>query len=187
MQLARTRQFTIEDFDALPEVRPALEFFGGRVIQKMSPGLPHCMITRDLTIKIQLFAASAGLGEVFPELRCRFGGSSHVFDLAFFVPGRLPNPSSMGEREVITIPPDWAIEILSPGQAVGELSRKLRSGIRRGVRLGWLINKSRRQVHVFRPNGKPQIFNTGDVLDGDVILPGFHLPIADLFQRFEVQ
>ena len=121
------------------------------------------------------------LGRVYPELRCTFGGSSHVFDLSYFVRDRQPDPTNPAHRDEIKLPPDLAIEILSTGQTVGELSRKLRSAIRRGVRLGWLIEDRRREVHVFQPTGRPKVLRVGATLEADDILPGFALPIAELF------
>ncbi len=181
MATVKPHVFSIEDFRALPEVRPSLEFFGGRVIQKMSPKLPHGIIQLELGSVLLIHAKQTRLGRAYSELRCTFGGSSHVFDLAFFVRDRLPDPTSPLDRDEIATPPDLAIEILSPGQTVGELSRKLRSAIRRGVRLGWLIDEGRRKVHIFHPTRTPQILGAGDLLSGEDILPGFTLPVDELF------
>ncbi len=181
MNAVKPKVFSIEDFRALPEVKPSLEFFGGRVIQKMSPKLPHSIIQIELGFALLAYAKPIRLGRAYTELRCTFGGSSHVFDLSFFVRDRLPNPTSPVDRVEVATPPDLAIEILSPGQTVGELSRKLRSAIRRGVRLGWLIDEARRNVHVFHPTRKPQVLRGGDVLSGEDVLPGFALPVAELF------
>jgi len=181
MATVKPNIFTIKDFRALPEVRPSLEFFGGRVIQKMSPTWPHGIIQIELGAYLIAFARPGRLGRAVTELRCTFGGSSYVFDLCFFVRNRLPDPTSPVDREEVSTPPDLAVEILSPGQTVGELSRKLRSAIRRGVRLGWLIDEARRNVHVFHPAKKPQVLRAGDVLSGGEVLPGFALAIDELF------
>jgi len=181
MDAVKAKVFSIEDFRALPEVRPSLEFFGGRVIQKMSPKLPHSIIQTRLSSRLLVYAEPIGLGLPYVELRCTFSGNSHVFDLSFFVQNRLPDPTSPIDCDDIRTPPDLAVEILSPGQTVGELSRKLRSAIRRGVRLGWLIDEARRNVHVFHPAKKPQVLRAGDVLSGGEVLPGFALAIDELF------
>ena len=158
-----------------------MEFFGGRVIQKMSPRLPHGIIQLELGSVLLIHARASKLGRAYSELRCTFGGSSHVFDLCFFVRDRLPDPTNLVDRDKICAPPDLAIEILSPGQTVGELARKLRSAVRRGVRLGWLIDEKRRGVHVFHPTRPPLILRPGDILTGAEVLPGFALPVAELF------
>ena len=181
MAMVKPQTFSLEDFRALPEVRPSLEYFCGRVMQKMSPKLPHSIMQIELGSALLVFAKPAKLGRAYTELRCTFGGSSHVFDLSFFVTARLPDPTNPLDRVEVSTPPDLAIEILSPGQTVGELSRKLRSAIRRGVRLGWLIDEGHRAVHVFQPTKPGKVFRAGDVLDGDEVVPGFRLPIDELF------
>ncbi len=181
MATVKPNIFTIKDFRALPEVRPSLEFFGGRVIQKMSPTWPHGIIQIELGAYLIAFARPGRLGRAVTELRCTFGGSSYVFDVVFYIQSRLPDATDQEKVGGIPSPPDLAVEILSPGQTVGELSRKLRSAIRRGVRLGWLIDEARRNVHVFRSASKPQVLRAGDVLSGEDVLPGFTLTIDELF------
>ncbi len=181
MPKVETKNFSIEDFLTLPEVEPPLEFFEGRILQKMSPRLSHGIIQGELIFALLSHIKATRSGRVIPELRCTFGGSSHVFDLCFFRTGRLPASTNPQDREKILIPPDIAIEILSPGQTVGELARKLRSAIRRGVRLGWLIDDRHRTIHVFHPTRPAQILRAGEILSGEDILSGFSLPVDALF------
>ena len=181
MASAKSQQFTLEDFLKFPEVRPCLEFFGGRILQKMSPRLIHSILQGELNYFLRTYVQPSRLGQVYLELRCNFGGSSHVFDLSYFRVDRQPNPGNPQDRDQILIPPDLAIEILSPGQSVGELVRKLRSAIRRGVRLGWLIDDRNRSIHVLHPTRPVQILRMGDTLTGDEVMPGFTLPVAEIF------
>ncbi len=177
MKAAVKPAFSVEKFLALPEVKPPLEFFGGRTIQKMSPRMPHALIQGEFLVRMHGYSRPLKLGRVFPELRCTFGGNSYVFDLSFFVQSRMPAPMS----DEVTIPPDLAIEILSPGQTVGELSRKLRSAIRRGTKLGWFIHPYQRYVVEFRSDAKPKKIQEGETLILDEVLPGFRLAIAEIF------
>jgi Uma2 family endonuclease len=170
----------LKQFLRLPEARPALDYYGGRAIQKMSPKLRHSVISRELTLKLVEHSRPEKLGDVFPELRCTFRGGSYVFDLSFFVQEHLPKPDS-DERADVTIAPDLVIEILSPGQTVGELKKKMGSAIRGGVRLGWLFNPPREQVLILQEKQKPEILKRGDILTGKDVLPGFALPIDEIF------
>ena len=54
------------------------------------------------------------IGRVSTEQRCTFDGSSHVFDLSFFVVTRLPDPTSPLDRVEISTPPDLAIDPTTP-------------------------------------------------------------------------
>ena len=181
MDRVLSRRISIVDFRGLPEFEPPLEFYRGRIVQKSDFGLRRSVLLTDLMSTLATEARSARSGRAFPSLRCTFGGNSHVFDLCWFVRERLPDLATLDERADIMIPPDLAIEIVTPGQTVAELTRKLRSAIRRGVRLGWLIDAKRCRVHILSPTDPPVILASGDILIGDPILPGFVLPIDDLF------
>ena len=181
MSITRKKLTAIEQFHSLPEVKPALEYHGGRIIQKMSPKLPHSVIQGELFTSLNQFSRPKRLGRSFTELRCEIGGNSFVFDIAFFRQDRIPDEDETDDRADVTNAPDLVVEILSPGQTVGELKKKLRSAIRRGVKVGWLINKSRKQIFVLKSSQKPKLLGLGDVLSGEDVLPGYLIPLAEIF------
>jgi Uma2 family endonuclease len=172
---------SIKEFLRLPEIKPALEFVEGRVIQKVSPSLPHSIIQTMLWQRIFEHTRQSRSARPFTELRCTFGGESMVFDVAVFARGRIPRGRHGEYAETLLLAPDLAVEILSPGQTVKKLSAKLARAVRNGVRLAWLIQPRRNRVFVFRPDQPPLELGPGDVLDGYDVLPGFTLPIDELF------
>jgi Uma2 family endonuclease len=169
---------TLEQFLLLPEFKPALEFIGGRIIQKMSPKFPHSVIQGELYSSLNTFARPRKLGRAFIELRAVFGGAAQTPDVSFYSSDRSPKPIL---DEDVLLPPDIAVEILSPGQTVGELRLKLRHSLKHGSKLGWLIHPARKQIHVIRPGKKSQLLKIGDVLSGEDFLPGFSIPLEEIF------
>jgi Uma2 family endonuclease len=184
MKVALDRLTTLKSLLSLQEFKPAIDFYGGRAIQKMSPRLRHSIIQGEMFLKLSEHSRPSKLGRVFPELRCTLGDCSFVFDLSFFQEHRAPRPLP-DERADVIIAPDIAIEILSPGQPIGELKQKFKLAIKRGVRLGWLVAPRRKEVHVFRASGRPKILKMGEALSGDEILPKFVLPIEEIFGWLE--
>jgi len=172
---------TLDDFLRLPEIKPALEFIDGRIVQKMSPNAHHSRIGSKLPAKIDEFAEEARLGVSFVELRCSFGGESYVPDLSYFIWDRLPLDADGRLVERVTEPADWSIEILSPGQTVKQLTARLKRLVAKGVRLGWLIQPRKSRVLVILPGGVVRTFEMGDILDADPVLPGFRLAVSELF------
>ena len=172
---------TLEQFLRLPEFKPALEFIGGRVIQKMSPMLPHSVIQGELLVSLNSFARPRKLGRAYPELRAVFGGEAQVPDISFYVTERLPKLVRGEEPSRISMPPDIAVEIASPGQTMAELRLKLRHSLIHGSKLGWLIRPIREEVWVLRPRRKAECLKSGDVLSGEDVLPGFALPLDEIF------
>jgi Uma2 family endonuclease len=172
---------TLKHFLQFPEVKPALEFFGGRVVQKMSPNRPHSSIQVCLGSHLLQFTRLAQSGKIYSELRCTFGGESHVPDLCFIAKGRIPRDSKGELVSKIRIAPDLAIEIVSPGQTIGELTAKLRFAIKNGLRLGWLIDPRKKQVTILKPKLRAKVLRLGDVLSGEEVLPGYSLSLDELF------
>jgi Uma2 family endonuclease len=172
---------TLPQFLRLPEIKPALEFINGRVVQKVSPTFPHSWLGYQIAYRINAHSGPRKLGHAAPEVRFIFGGESLVPDVCFIARGRLPRDRQGRYAERLALAPDLAVEILSPGQTVKKLSAKLARAVRNGVRLAWLIQPRRNRVFVFRPDQPPLELGPGDVLDGYDVLPGFTLPIDELF------
>lgn len=102
-----------------------------------------------------------------------------VPDAAFISWSRLP------DREVpdtyIPVPPDLAVEVISPTDRPGEISRKQDMYRRAGVPLVWWVDSRKRTVVVQRSGHAIEEFGEGDELDGGEVLPGFRLAVAEIF------
>jgi Uma2 family endonuclease len=53
--------------------------------------------------------------------------------------------------------------------------------IANGARLGWLIDPFEKRVHVYCPGQSVEILDDPTVLSGDPVLPGFVLPVHELW------
>ena len=82
---------------------------------------------------------------------------------------------------VIDAVPALAVEILSPTEVKKNTTRKLRLFRDAGVPLVWLIDTDFRTVTVHRPGVPPVMLNDAEELDGGDVLPGFRVPVAQLF------
>ena len=59
---------------------------------------------------------------------------------------------------------------------------KIREYLSVGVDRVWLIDGRRRQVRIYRSPEQVETLEIGDTLRDEEILPGFSLPLSDLFQ-----
>ena len=50
-----------------------------------------------------------------------------------------------------------------------------------GVRLGWLIDPSLKQVHIYRPEEAPIVLNAPARVSGETVLEGFTLDMSRIF------
>lgn len=103
-------------------------------------------------------------------------------DLAFISYDRIPEGADPDEPM-----PDWipnlAVEVISPGNTKREMQRKLEDFFAAGVELVWYIDPEKRIVRVYTDVDECKIQKEGDTLDGGHVMPGFRVPIRELFQK----
>jgi Uma2 family endonuclease len=80
---------------------------------------------------------------------------------------------------------DLAIEVLSKGNTRREMERKLRDYFAAGTRLVWFVDPRKRTVRVFTDPGHSTLLGERDTLDGGAVLPGFALPLRELFAKLD--
>jgi len=101
-------------------------------------------------------------------------------DLSFIRQGRLPKEPQWSEGYV-TIPPDLAVEVTSPSDAVYDLEEKVEEYLRAGVRLIWVIHPEVQAIEVMRGDGSVSRLRAGDELSGEDVMPGFRCAVVSLF------
>ncbi|MEX0715939.1 MAG: Uma2 family endonuclease [Planctomycetaceae bacterium] len=105
-------------------------------------------------------------------------------DVAFISWDRIPG-RRIPREPVARIVPDLTIEILTEGNTIAEMERKLRDYFEAGVRLVWLIDPPTRTATIHTaPNHCESIPPNGSIDGGDV-LPGFTLSLRELFDNAE--
>jgi Uma2 family endonuclease len=93
-------------------------------------------------------------------------------DVSFIRRGRLPNEElPAGE---LRLPPDLAVEVVSPNDTVYELDTKVEEYLAAGVRLVWVINPEARIAIIHRLDGSMAKVREGQELSGEDVVPGFH-------------
>ena len=166
---------TLEQFLALPEAEPALEYGpDGQVSQKMSPESRHSRLQKWFVVCLTNYAEPRHLGEVLPELRVNTGGSSVVPDVVFYREGRVP-PTGYPST-----PPEVAIEIASPGQSRDELAKKCAWYIEQGSTLALLVDPEDVSISAFSA-AQLQTLRGGQELPLDEVLPGLELRVDEIF------
>lgn len=109
-------------------------------------------------------------------------GLVRIPDVSFISWDRLPDRRIPKER-LPDRTPDLAVEILSEGNTPGEMDRKLRDYFFCGTRLVWYIDPQRRTVRVYTSPDQCVELSERQTLDGGAVLPGFSLPLSQLFAR----
>ena len=94
-----------------------------------------------------------------------------------FVNRELPRESAPA------LAPDLAVEVLSKGNTEAEMQRKLNDYFTAGVRLVWYIDPATRSAKAYTAPDRCESVSEQQSLGGGDVLPGFELPLHELFAK----
>lgn len=178
--------WTAADLERLSAQGWRVELWEGQLVRMSPTGDLHGRVTRRLDRALDRYLTPRGLGELWPTEAgfdlTRPGEERQTVlaaDIAFVRAERVPPPT----EGYVPVVPDLVVETASPSQSRMEMDDKARQWLERGVPLVWVVWPARRRIDEWRRGATaPRAMGPGETLDGQEILPGFHLPVADLFQ-----
>lgn len=150
----------------------------------MAPaGNVHGYIAANFLGPLQLHARNNHLGRVYAaETGFRLSSDPDTVrapDVAFVTRARI--------EEVGEVPgywpgaPDLAVEVVSPSDTHTEVTEKSLAWLEAGCSMVLAIDPSQRAVTVYRSLEDIRILTDQDAIDGGDVVPGFGLPVAELF------
>jgi Uma2 family endonuclease len=175
---------TLEEFLALPETEPASEYIDGEVVQKVAPSWYHASLVHELGRLIGNYVVEhPGEGRVVTELRHVARGAARVYlpDIGVLRMRNVPRDRKQRSRGPVEVPPDFAIEVLSPGDYPGRVLEKADFYMRSGTELLWIVDPELESVTVYRPGEAPAVHRAPHSLDATPVLPGLAIDLARLF------
>jgi Uma2 family endonuclease len=178
---------TTEELLALPDDGIYRELIRGelREYPMTTRGTPHCLAMTNLSY---LFAdwlrkQPKPRGLVYTgEARVRIRRNPDTFvgidlvDISADLAARTPH----GARFVDGIPV-LVVEILSPSDRHEEVAEKVREYLDVGVPLVWVVDPEFGTILVHRPGAEPELFNKRQEITAEPHLPGFRVPVVDVF------
>ncbi len=174
-------KLTLDEFLALPETEPPSEYICGEVVQKSMPSFEHGLIAAGLIIELGNHLARSGEGVVVPEVRhaSRDEQRAYLPDVGVIL--REHRPQRGTRARALDLPPDLAIEVLSPGDRPGRVAERLAFYLRAGVRLVWIIDPEERTLDAHRPGEPSQHYAGEGIVTGVPVLAEFELDLGKLF------
>jgi Uma2 family endonuclease len=175
------RLVTAEEFFAYPDPKH-YELVRGVPRVSEPPGGVHGRLAMKLGARLDEHVSRLGLGTVLVEAGYvleRAPDTVRGPDVSFLSVTRLP-PDRIPEQ-FIPGAPDLAVEILSPTERWSEVEEKVAEYLAGGARRVWLVEPRERRVIVRYPDRPPKVVGSDDILDGEDVVPGFALAVAELF------
>jgi Uma2 family endonuclease len=159
------------------------ELVDGVLVEKVM-GYPEACLTTDLIFVLRLYLRENDLGYVVaPDGPTRlFAGLVRMPDLAFVSWDKVPT-KEYPSTPIANVVPNLAVEVLSEGNTRGEMERKRKEYFLAGVELLWVVDPAKRTVDIYTAPDVATTLREQDTLDGGTVLPGFALPLKQLFAR----
>ena len=159
------------------------ELIDGVLVEKPM-GFRESLLAVAISTALNNFVSSRKMGVVVGEggMVRLFPGLVRIPDVAFVSSQRLPG-GHVPSEPIPSLVPDLVVEVLSPSNTGAEMSRKRAEYFEAGVRLVWMVDPDARSVAVFAGPDHSHILREDDLLDGGEVLPGFTLPLRELFAK----
>jgi Uma2 family endonuclease len=161
-----------------------VELIDGTLVEKPA-GWIESQIAMLLARALLNFVLPRKLGRVIgPDGTLRMkSGRVRLPDVAFISESDLPGGKAPREP-IPQLPPTLAAEVLSESNTAAEIRQKLKEYFQSGTRLAWIVDPATRTVAVYvQASDTPAaILTESDVLDGGTVLPGFTMPVSELFE-----
>jgi Uma2 family endonuclease len=142
----------------------------------------------NLAYEIQLFARSRELGQATTETLFRLRAQPSLQrrpDAAYISFERWPKGKRIPDGNAWDVIPDLVVEVVSPTNLAEEIPTKIREYFEAGVRRAWVIYLHESLVYEYDSPRSIRVLGREDVLEGGQIIPGFRLPLEELFEAPE--
>lgn len=181
--VSKPRLVTAEELLDMPDDGFRYELVRGE-LRKMAPaGFEHGISSENVVATLLPHVRVNGLGRV-PLAETGFllaTNPDHVRtpDVAFVRRERVEATGVV--RGYWPGPPDLAVEVISPNERYTEVAEKVEGWLNAGTLMVVVVDSRRRVATVHLPGREPLTLTEQDTLDGGDVVPGWRMPVADIF------
>ena len=155
------------------------EIVDGRPEEKERHGARHSGICTRLLIKLGMYLKANRLGEIYPETSFQIGANERIPDLAFVSAVRMPPEGEPDTKW--PMPPDLAVEVISPNDLYEKVYAKVMEYLAAGVKQVWLFSPEHHTVTIYRSATHITAFSGESELVSEDLFPGFRCPLREIF------
>jgi len=177
----KSRLYTVDEFEEfLANADGLFELINGEIVEKVTTE-EHSLIVGNIYRSLRTFVNEHSRGRVAFHVEHRVPGDQYNArqpDLEFTGKERLLPVVKKGAVPQMA---DLAVEVKSPDDSLPKMREKAAYYLANGTRLVWLVHPKKRQVIVITPDSE-ETLTEDDALNGGDVLPGFTLPVRDIFR-----
>jgi Uma2 family endonuclease len=159
------------------------ELIAGEFISMSPAGFTHGRIALKIGTYLNMFIMEQQLGEAYAAetgfILKRNPDTVRAPDVAFVTANR----AALQEKETgfFDGAPDLAVEVISPSETMEDIENKLFDYLDAGTQVVWLVFPRTQSITVYRSLQDIRIFTSEDTIDCEELLPGFSIPVKELF------
>jgi len=182
--MATTAQpLTAEDLLRMPDDGYRYELVRGELRKMAAAGHRHGRVAMNVTLPLGQYVKTHHLGIVYAAgTGFKLASNPDTVrapDVAFV---RRQRVEEAGDSEGYWPgPPDLAVEVVSPSDTYAEVEEKILEWLDAGTRMIIVVNPRKRSVTVYRSRSEIVVLTENDVLDGRDVVPGWSMPVRDIF------
>jgi Uma2 family endonuclease len=174
-----------DELAAEPVLAKGFEFVDGQ-LKELNVSAKSARVSGRLVTRLTEHCESQQPGWIFPgetPFQCFKDDPKRIRkpDTAFIALDRYTAEQCETEG-YITVRPDLVAEVISPNDLAYDVTDKRREWLAVGVKLLWIIEPVDKTIHIYKPDGSVSLLHENDMLSGESVLPGFSIPVADLFR-----
>ncbi len=175
---------TADELLAKPDDGFVYELIKGELIKvSPPPGHEHGLVAMNIAGPLFEYVKTKNLGNVYAAetgyLLEQDPDTVRAADVSFVSRERIENAKPV--KGYWKGAPDLAVEVISPSDTVGRIEGKVAEWLESGVRMLWVVSPKMRAVTVYRSLTEIAVLTDKDRLDGGDVVPGFQIPIAEIF------
>ena len=173
---------TVEQFERLSEEESRrYELDHGELVEVACATYEHNRIRGKIETALNGFLAGRRIGEAVAEQEFRLGEDTVRRPVVAFLRAEAVSRIDKS-KSILGVVPDLVAEIVSPNDTAQQLMRKVDQLLAAGCRCVWVIYPAERKVHAYGQNDQVQMLGAGKNLEAPELLPGFSLPVSQLFE-----
>ena len=176
--------FTADELLQQPDDGFRYELVKGELVKMAPAGSEHGKLAMRVGWRLAQHVESQNLGNVYAaETGFQLASNPDTVrapDVAFVRQERVAEAGEV--RGFWPGAPDLAVEVVSPGDTYAEVEDKVLDWLDAGTLMVAVVNPRQRTVTIYRSRADIVILTRDDLLDGNNVVPGWILPIRELFE-----
>lgn len=185
MVVAAPKQVTLDEFVKLPDEGSGYELIDGELVE-IDVAAKSQYVAGTVYARIREFILPKRLGWAFPPesgFACFSDDVNRLRkpDAAFILAAKL-SAQEFETSNYIRVVPDLVAEVVSPNDTVYKSEAKRDQWLKAGVSVVWIINPDSENADIYKADGSKTYLRNDGILTAEPVLPGFALPVAELFK-----